>query len=485
MTKFFKKLVCVTAIAAVFTGTAAFANDFETGAPHYSVAINSPSAVYNGETVQINAPILAFGKTYVDLYETASYLGAEVIWVDDTVPYVKVVCGDKATDFTIISYYDEIEQGNKFFVKDERIFVSARDLAQAAGVALDFKDWVISFGTGADEADRALFGEINPLVNVNSYLYDTYYYAPQHCVYPYQAYSHEFVVNDANKLAKMYPEIIKVGSIGKSVEGRDLVLIEFGKGAKKIFVCGTHHAREYISTTYLMYAIDRFAYMYETGMNETEYDIKAILDNVTFCIVPMVNPDGVNLVQNGINAVQNPEAVSAMKITEGRENGYRAWKANINGVDPNWNYDKDWFKYREKTSSPASTGYNGEMPNTEPETQAVAAYVDANMFEAYLSMHTQGKLLYWAEDVTNPTNLGALVQRDTGFSLIREDTPKKLSGVGGSFFDYVFRKYGKATMTVELCNYIGPKPYPDADFDRVWAPAKNVLLIFGKTIMER
>lgn len=485
MTKFFKKLLFTALVASVLTGMSVYANGTEINKPQYSIAINSQNAVYNDEKVQINAPILAFGKTYVDLYETAAYLGVAVEWIDAQVPYVKVISGENATDFTIINYYDDLGNANKFFVKDERIFVSVRDLAEAAGTTLDFKDWVISFGTSEAQTDRALFGEINPLVNVDAYLYDTYYYTPQHCVYPYQAYSHEFVVSDANKLAKMYPEIIKVGSIGASVEGRDLVLIEFGKGDKKIFVCGTHHAREYISTTYLMYAIDRFAYMYETGMNETQYDIKAILDNVTFCIVPMVNPDGVNLVQNGINAVQNPEAVSAMKITEGRENGYRAWKANINGVDPNWNYDKDWFKSREKASSPASTGYNGEMPNTEPETQAVAAYVDENMFEAYLSMHTQGKLLYWAEDVTNPTNLGALVQRDTGFSLIREDTAAKLNGVGGSFFDYVFRKYGKATMTVELCNYIGPKPYPDADFDRVWAPAKNVLLIFGKTIMGR
>ena len=485
MTKFLKSVLCFTLSLILLAGAGVYAYGYEGESHHFSIAINSPNAVYNGAKVQINAPILAFGKTYVDLYETASYLGIAVEWVDAEVPYVKVISGENSTDFTIINYYDDLENANKFFVINERIFVSARDLAEAAGTTLSFDNWVITFGAQQQSADRALFGEINPLINVNSYLYDTYFYAPQHCVYPYQAYSHEFVVNDANKLAKMYPELIKTGSIGKSVEGRDLVLIEFGKGDKKIFVCGAHHAREYISATYLMYAIDRFAYMYETGMNETEYDIKAILDNVTFCIVPMVNPDGVNLVQNGIGAVQNPEAVSAMKITEGRENGYRAWKANINGVDPNWNYDKDWFKYREKTSSPASTGYNGEMPNTEPETQAVAAYIDANMFEAYLSMHTQGKLLYWAEDVTNPTNLGALVQRDTGFSLIREDTPKKLNGVGGSFFDYVFRKYGKATMTVELCNYIGPKPYPDADFDRVWAPAKNVLLIFGNTIMNR
>ena len=485
MTKFLKGLLCFTLSLMLLTGTEASSYGYENKNRCLSVAINSPSAVYNGEKVQINAPILAFGKTYVDLYETASYLGAMVEWIDAQVPYVKVVSGENFTDFTIINYYDELENANKFFVKNERIFVSARDLAQAAGTTLYFKDWVISFGAATQSADNTIFGEINPFINVNNYLYDTYFYTPQHCVYPYQAYSHEFVVNDANKLAKMYPELIKTGSIGKSVEGRDLVLIEFGKGDKKIFVCGAHHAREYISTTYLMYAIDRFAYMYETGMNETEYDIKSILDNVTFCIVPMVNPDGVNLVQNGIGAVQNPQAVSAMKITEGKENGYRAWKANINGVDPNWNYDKDWFKSREKSPLPSSTGYNGEMPGSEPETQAVSAYVDAHSFEAYLTMHTQGKLLYWAEDITNPTNLGALVQKDTGFSLIREDTPQKLSGVGGSFFDYVFRKYGKATMTVELCNYIGPKPYPDTDFDRVWAPAKNVLLIFGNTIMNR
>lgn len=480
-----KKILALAICTALMTANVAFAQETESSSPQLSIAINSPSAVLNSHTVNVNAPLLAFGKTYVDLYETAALLNLPLEWIDADTDCVRAGYTGATTDFTIIATHDELAQNNKCFVRDGRIFASARDVAAAANTTLSFNDWVISFGTDGKTVDRALFGEINPLVNVDSYIYDTYCYTPQHCVYPYQAYSHEFVVNDANKLAKMYPEIIKVGSIGQSVEGRDLVLIEFGKGEKKIFVCGTHHAREYISTTYLMYAIDRFAYMYKTGINETEYDIRSILDNVTFCIVPMVNPDGVNLVQNGINATKEPEKVAAMQITEGKENGYRAWKANINGIDPNWNYDKDWDKNREKASSPASTGYNGIEPNTEPETRAVSAYVDSQPFEAYLSMHTQGKLLYWAEDTTNPTNLGALVKKDTGFTLIREDTPEKLNGVGGSFFDYVFRKYKKATMTVELCNYIGPKPYPDASFDKVWEPAKNVLLIFGQTIMNR
>ena len=40
-------------------------------------------------------------------------------------------------------------------------------------------------------------------------------------------------------------------------------------------------------------------------------------------------------------------------------------------------------------------------------------------------------------------------------------------------------------MTVELCNYVGPYPYPDAGFDDVWTSAKDVLLIFGDVIKNR
>ena len=482
--RIFKKTVLIL-IIALGISCGAFANNANAKTPALSVAINSPFAVVDGKVVDINAPLLAFGTTYVDLYETAEFLHLPLEWIEGEKDYVRAGYEGNTTDFSIIATHDQLSQSYRCFVKDGRIFAKARDVARAAGSRLSFDNWIITFGEINGVVDRDDFSGINPDINVNSYIYDTYCYQPQHCVYPYQKYSYEFVVNDAKRLWEMYPEIIKVGSIGQSVEGRDLVLIEFGKGDKKIFVCGTHHAREYISTTYLMYAIDRFAYMYKTGENPPGYNVKEILDNVTFCIVPMVNPDGVNLVQNGIEAVQNRQFVEAMEITEGKKNGYLAWKANINGVDPNWNYDMLWSKEREKAHYPASTGYNGEEPDSEPETRAVSAYVDSYPFEAFLSMHTQGKLLYWAEDVENPTNLGELIENDTKFTLIREDEPKKLEGVGGSFFDYVFRKYKKATMTVELCDYIGPRPYPDEKFDKVWESAKNVLLIYGQTIMNR
>ena len=445
------------------------------------MALNSQHAFVNGTETYVSAPLAAFGSMYVDLYETAAPLGVEIAWVAAEIPYYTASGAGGTADLHITEHYDGLSASNTLFVKNDRVYIKARDLAAIAGAELDFDNWVITFrsGIGAGEVVKPQLGAPS-LENVDAYIYETYAYPVAHPVYPYQKYSYDFLKTDALYLQKIYPDLIKVSSIGQSVEGRDLVLIEFGKGSKKIFVCGTHHAREYISSTYLMYAIDRYAAMYRTGMNETPYNIKEILDNVTFCIVPMVNPDGVNLVQNGVSAVQNPDYVSSMAISEGAKYGYRAWKANVNGVDVNWNYDKDWYLSRNRYPR-GSIGFNGTQPNTEPETRAVSAYVDSQPFEMFLSMHTQGKLLYWADDTVSPTYIGETVKAKTGFSIKYE----KATGVGGSFFDYVYRKYGKATLTVELCNYVGPYPYPDAGFDSVWKGAKDVLLIIGDIIKNR
>ena len=59
------------------------------------------------------------------------------------------------------------------------------------------------------------------------------------------------------------------------------------------------------------------------------------------------------------------------------------------------------------------------------------------------------------------------------------------TGVGGSFFDYVYRNFKKPTITVELCPYVGNFPYPNDDFDTVWKPAKNILLVVGNEIIYK
>ncbi len=434
---------------------------------------NSNIAAVDGEQKEISSPVIIFDKVYISLDDISSALGIATSMSKSG--NITAAFDESTINLSPIKYWDEIHFNNKYLLINNKIYVPLREFSEALGHNIFFNNWVIGVGY-SDKSDGNNYLDYDNIntANLNDYLYNTYPYNKTYTVNPYIEYSYENMLDDAKNLKQMYPDLIELSSIGQSVEGRELLLMKLGKGKKKIFVCGTHHAREYICTTYLMYAIDRYAYSYATTGFWNNYNVKQILDNVTFYIVPMVNPDGVNLVQNGVYATKNPEYIKSMSINEGAKYGYAAWKANVNGVDVNWNYNKDWTY--ERTKGPrGSTGFNGTQPNSEPETIAMTNYINSIPFDAFISFHSQGKLIYYCDDINKPSGLDKLLKNETGFSMYYE----KRTGVGGSFFDYVARKFGKVTTTFELCPFIGNYPYPNSDFDTVWKPTQNVLLVFG------
>ena len=64
------------------------------------------------------------------------------------------------------------------------------------------------------------------------------------------------------------------------------------------------------------------------------YNVREVLSKTTLYIVPMVNPDGVNLVNNKLNT-NSKEYIYAKYISKNYPNipFPSGWKANINGVD--------------------------------------------------------------------------------------------------------------------------------------------------------
>lgn len=302
--------------------------------------------------------------------------------------------------------------------------------------------------------------------------------AYEYIVDPYHAYSYEEMLQDAAELEQMYPDLIKLGSIGQSVEKRNLLLIEFGNGDRKIFINGSIHACEYITTTYLMYMIDRYAYAYKTSGMYEGFDLKKILDSVTFCIVPMLNPDGVNLVQNGPDSAVNPEEISKIFT------GYADWKANINGVDLNRNFDNNWYVSR-PVNAPGPAGFKGYAPLSEPESSAVAQYLNTEMFWCFLNFHSKGEGIYGWDDpnINYYPQLGSMVSR-----IIEAGNFRKLSDTAdtdyGTLLGYERETYLKPALTFELCKYVYRIPYPDEDFDSVWAPARTFCLIAAEEVMN-
>ena len=104
---------------------------------------------------------------------------------------------------------------------------------------------------------------------------------------------------------------------------------------------------------------------------------------------------------------------------------------------------------------------------------------------ANISFHTQGEVIYGWNDanIRFYPQLGGMVSRiikDSGFKRITDSSGTKY----GNFANYARATYLKPTLTIELCKSVGPYPYPNTYFSKVWAPAKNICLIVAEEVMK-
>ena len=147
------------------------------------------------------------------------------------------------------------------------------------------------------------------------------------------AYSSCILRNNIEQLKKKY-NFIETGNIGYSVLGKPLPYIKLGKGTKEVMYGGSFHANEWITSVILMKFIEDFAKAYNENEFIYGYRAKEIFDNTSIYIVPMVNPDGVDLVTGVIptnTGVYNQfKDISLNFPNISFPNG---WKANFNGVD--------------------------------------------------------------------------------------------------------------------------------------------------------
>jgi len=292
-------------------------------------------------------------------------------------------------------------------------------------------------------------------------------------VNPYVPYSYEQQIRDAIKLAGMYPELISVFEIGRSVEDRQIITIQLGKGKKSLIMVGSHHAREYITSAYLMKMIDEYAYAYHTTGRFGSYDIKKLLDSVTIHVVVMLNPDGVNLVQNGPDSVRDRAALDKINMLKST---YDEWKSNINGVNLNANYPAEW-NLKMSTGAPDSETFKGYKAGSEPEVRALMAYTKKNNFKLAVSFHSKGEVVYWADkrtqyDFGGQRKIADAIVKSTGYLLLPVSLRPSIYAAG---YENWFRaEFRRPAFCIELTPLSGNNnPHNDSDFDSlVWNKAR-------------
>uniref|UniRef100_UPI00403F7DB6 M14 family metallopeptidase n=1 Tax=Paenibacillus sp. FSL R5-0519 TaxID=2921648 RepID=UPI00403F7DB6 len=274
-------------------------------------------------------------------------------------------------------------------------------------------------------------------------------------------YGYRELIKDIDKLAKRYP-FIEMGSIGTSVMGKSLPYLRIGQGPRHIHVNASVHANEWLTSAVLMKFIEEYAEAYSTQGTWHQYQTERWMQETTLWAVPMVNPDGVELVQEGV-VNHHPHAQQLLAWNAGRSN-FTHWKANIRGVDLNDQFPAHWDEEaaRRGVTSPGPRDYAGTAPLTEPEAQALAQWTQQHTFDAVVSLHSQGQEIYWNYRDLEPRESAPLSRRlakASGYKAV------KLGGSDAGYKDWFIQAFGKPGFTVEVG--LGVNPLPVEQFDDI------------------
>ena len=108
-------------------------------------------------------------------------------------------------------------------------------------------------------------------------------------------YTTDLLYDNIYNLLSTYP-FLQSDVIGYSVLGNPIPYIRIGKGSNKVFYSASIHANESINTNVLLKFIEDFCIAYTNNSQIYGYSARSIFNRSSIYIVPMCNPDGVNLV---------------------------------------------------------------------------------------------------------------------------------------------------------------------------------------------
>ena len=286
-----------------------------------------------------------------------------------------------------------------------------------------------------------------------------------------EGFGHKKMIGNLSKLKSTYPEM-EIINIGKSVLGRSIPAVRLGIGPRQIHYNGAFHANEWITTLFLMFFIENYLQSNKENGKIGTYYIPQLFRETSLWLVPMVNPDGVELVQNGLSVDSNPFYRDVLQANGGSTN-FRRWKANIRGVDLNDQLPAHWQKEfnRRETKGPAPMNYPGSRPLSEPEAQAMANFTREHDFRLVMAFHTQGGEIYWGYEKMEPPESAEIVkklQKVSGYRAIRYVE----SNAG--YKDWFIQDWRRPGFTVE-CGY-GVNPLPLSQFESIWPKVRDIML---------
>ena len=288
----------------------------------------------------------------------------------------------------------------------------------------------------------------------------------------------QLAVQTIERLTREYP-FIRAETIGTTAFGRPIWALIIGTGDRRVLYSGSHHANEWITTPVLLKFAEDFAAAIESDGMIFDRSARQLAAQTTIYLVPMVNPDGVDLV-TGVLQPNDEQYERALGFARNYPNipFPEGWKANLNGVDLNLQYPAGWLmareiKFRQGYTSPAPRDYVGRAPLNQAESLSLYDYTQRIDPDLVLAYHTQGKVIYYQYGGIEIPGAAELAQRFaevSGYAV--EEVPYASSFAG--YKDWFIQAFRRPGFTIEVGE--GVNPLPLSQFDEIYNDNIGILV---------
>lgn len=250
----------------------------------------------------------------------------------------------------------------------------------------------------------------------------------------------------------------------------------------KLLVTGGIHAREYTTAE----LATRFAELLVAN-HGVDPEATWLLDHQEVHLVLQLNPDGRKMAETGLSWRKNTNTTCAT--------------VNSRGVDLNRNFDFEWGGWGGSSSNGCSETYRGGAPASEPEVQALQAYMTsifpdqrpddlvtpapADATGLYLDLHSFSPRVLSAFGFSPPNCSGPAPPNGTalltfgrkyGYFPSYDAMLGSLSCVDGSTKDFAYGRLGVAGYTIEMgTEFFQACPY----FENTLAPGNLQALLYS------
>ena len=292
-----------------------------------------------------------------------------------------------------------------------------------------------------------------------------------------QEYTYDRLKSDLLFLNYEYP-LFLIKNLGKSTLEEEIYYLKIGEGNRKLCINASHHANEWITSLIIMLFIEKYLFLYQNKQNYKGYNIEDLWRKTSLFVIPMVNPDGVNLCLKDKKIMTQEKY---QEIWKPYSNQLWNWKANTRGVDLNLNYPTGWeqaVKNKKKIgiSKAGPRDYPGPNAISEIETKNMIQITDLLKFDMTISLHSQGGEIYegyFGKEDNRAYAIGKLFEKVSGYTLTKPNYNSSFAGYKDWFVD----TYQKPGYTIEIGHGEEGKPLPLDKAEEIYKEVEEIFLV--------